>query len=159
MKINMGPNKSSADTIYCNGKILTVDGGFSIVEAVSISGDRFLSTGSDKEILQTADKDTVLVDLAGRTVIPGIIDSHAHPTWAALSELSGKVPIIQSLDDLFDWISGEVVFRPTGEWIVLPYFFISRIREQAYPLLRELDAISPEHPVFLNGAYSGMVNS
>ncbi len=155
----MNLNKPGSDIIYHNGKILTVDGAFSTVEAVSISGDRVLSTGKNEEVLRSADENTVLVDLEGRTVIPGIIDSHAHPTWAALSELSGEIPIIRSLDDLFDWIKKEVFNRPPGEWIVHPLFFISRLMEQSYPSLTELDALTPEHPVFLNGTHSGMVNT
>jgi len=52
-----------------------------------------------------------------------------------------------------------VSVRPPGEWIVLPLFFISRIAEQSYPPLERLDEVSPDHPVFLNGTYSGMVNT
>jgi predicted amidohydrolase YtcJ len=145
--------------IYYNGKILTVNSSFSVVEAVSISGDRFQVIGSNSEVLKTSGNDTVAIDLAGKTVIPGMIDSHAHPSMAALNELSGEIPIIRSLEDLFGWIEREVASRPSGEWIVLPLFFISRIREQAYPLIDELDALAPDHPVFLNGSYSGMVNT
>jgi predicted amidohydrolase YtcJ len=67
-----------ADTVLSNGKILTVDEDFSIVEAIAIDGDRVLATGSNEEMLALADATTEVVDLEGRTVIPGLIDNHVH---------------------------------------------------------------------------------
>ena len=90
----MSPGQPSADFIYYNGKILTVDGHFRIAQALAIRGERFSAVGSNDAVLSTSSRDTVLIDLKGHTVIPGIIDSHAHPTMAALSERDGEIPVI-----------------------------------------------------------------
>src|ERR1051325_6591667 len=75
----------SADAVLLNGKILTVDSQFSTREALAIRGGRILATGSTAEIRKLAGPATRTIDLQGRTVIPGLIDSHMHAIRAALS--------------------------------------------------------------------------
>lgn len=149
----------AADIIYYNGKILTVDAGFTIAEAVAVSGDKFSAVGSNEAVLSIALKDTQLVNLKGRTVIPGLNDSHLHPTMASLSELNGEIPDIHSKDELLFWIKREADIKVNGEWIVHPKLFITRTRGMRYPSIDELDEAAPGNPVFLNGTYSGMVNT
>jgi predicted amidohydrolase YtcJ len=77
----------SADTILCNGKILTVDTEFSIAEAVAIKDGLIAAVGTNHQISKWWGADTKEIDLAGRTVVPGIIDAHPHLaarcTWQA----------------------------------------------------------------------------
>ena len=75
----------TADTVLLNGKILTVDSQFSTREAIAIRGGRILGTGSTADIRKLAGPATRTIDLQGRTVIPGLIDSHLHAIRAALS--------------------------------------------------------------------------
>ena len=70
--------QEAPDRIFINGKIVTVDDYFSIHEAVAVRGERFVATGSSEEIRALAGDDTVVTDLGGRTVIPGLIDNHNH---------------------------------------------------------------------------------
>ncbi len=70
--------KSISDLILYNGKIVTVDPKFTLAEAVAIKDGKFLAVGSNAEIQATAGTETRSVDLKGKTVIPGIIDTHAH---------------------------------------------------------------------------------
>ena len=90
----------SADLILLHGKIVTVDQNFTIVEAVAIKKDKIIAVGSNKEIRKLADKQTKIVDLKGKTVIPGLIDAHAHPELASISELGGEVPDIHTIGEL-----------------------------------------------------------
>ena len=152
-------NIMSADQIYYNGKIITVDKSFSIQEALAITGNMISAVGSNADIMTLSGKTTQIINLKGKTVIPGLNDSHLHPTMAAVSELEEEIPDIHSFNDLFKWIKLEVSRKKPGEWIVHPKFFVTRIKERKYPTIQELDKAAPNNPVFLDGSYSGMVNS
>src|SRR5438128_12085480 len=82
-----------AETIYHNGKIVTMWPEHPTAQAVAIRGDRFLVVGTDAEVLKTAGPRTKRVDLRGGTVVPGLIESHVHPLDAALSEIDGPIPL------------------------------------------------------------------
>ena len=78
-------NAQPADTVLVNGKVLVGDGQFLIREAIAVRDGRVLATGRSAEMKKLAGKATRMVDLQGRTVIPGLIDSHMHAIRAALS--------------------------------------------------------------------------
>src|SRR5207248_7057767 len=73
----------AADLILFNGKIITVDQHFTICEAVAIKQNKILAIGSNREIKKLAGDKTEMIDLLGKTVVPGLIDFHAHPDGAA----------------------------------------------------------------------------
>ena len=73
----------SADRVLINGKIITVDRSDSIAEAVAVKDGKFLAVGSTTEIIRTVGERTEVLDLKNKTVLPGIIDSHTHPSLAA----------------------------------------------------------------------------
>jgi predicted amidohydrolase YtcJ len=147
------------DKIYFNGRIVTVDDDFTIAEAVAIKKDRFLAVGSNKQILKTAGANTEKIDLAGKTVIPGLIDAHGHSDRAAISELSEPIPDVHTVGELLDSIAEKVKNKTSGEWIVYPRLFATRLREMRWPTKAGLDKAAPDNPVFLDGAFGGMVNS
>jgi predicted amidohydrolase YtcJ len=72
------PEGEAADLILHNGRIVTVDGGFTIARAVAVRGDRFVAVGDDARIRLLASAKTRQIDLRGRTVIPGLMDGHLH---------------------------------------------------------------------------------
>ena len=88
------------DTIYYNGVIITMWPAHPVAGAVAIRGGRFTSVGSDQDVLRTAGPATVKVDLHGRCVLPGLIDSHCHPIEAALGERRSEVPPLHSIADI-----------------------------------------------------------
>src|SRR5689334_2398527 len=81
------------DTIYYNAHVITLAADRPSAQAVAIRGDRFVATGANDEVLKTAGPGTLKIDLGGKCVIPGIIESHVHPIGAALSEIDGPVPL------------------------------------------------------------------
>ena len=135
------------DLILFNGKIVTVDRAFSVKEAISISGDRILEVGDDATLLKTKSPITRLINLRGRTVLPGLIDSHTHPLGAAMIEFDHELPNMETIAAVLDYIRKRAKVVKEGDWIVLQQVFITRLREQRYPSRDELDAAAPRHPV------------
>jgi hypothetical protein len=79
------------DLIVCHGKIVTVDPQFSIAQAMAVKDGKIALVGNDDQVLATKTSRTVIVDLARKTVLPGLIDSHVHPS-AAMTEFDHPVP-------------------------------------------------------------------
>ena len=117
-------NSLSPDLIYHNGKILTVNSDFDIAEAVAIKGDRFVAVGDDKTVLALASPVTKVIDLDGRTVIPGLNDAHTHLPLAALAaaQLDDKYKVnlldVADVQTALECIDKQVKQRPRGSWIV-----------------------------------------
>ncbi len=151
--------KQWAETILFNGKVVSVDSSFGIYRGIAIKDGSILAVGSDEQVLALAGSNTATIDLKGHVVIPGLIDNHVHSVAASISELSNKLPDLRSISDLLQWISQEAAKKDTGDWIIHPKFFFSRMREKRWPTKEELDGFAPDNPVFLNGSYGGMVNS
>lgn len=150
---------SSPDMILLNGKIITVDQKNTIAQAVAVKNDKIIAVGSNDEIRKLAGSTTKVIDVKGKTVVPGLNDAHLHPETASVSELNEKFPDVHTIADLLSWIKSETAIKKPGEWIIMPKIFFTRLRELRQPSLAELDSVAPLHPVFLNGTYGGMINS
>jgi predicted amidohydrolase YtcJ len=148
-----------ADLILVNGKIVTVDNKFSVAEAVAVSDGKILAVGTNRTITKYAGDSTKVIDLKGKTVIPGLIESHVHPDGASTSELDSKFPDVHTIKQVLSWIKSEADSKPKGQWIVYPKLFFTRLAELRQPTLAELDSVAPEHPVFLNGSFGGAINT
>jgi predicted amidohydrolase YtcJ len=149
----------AADMILINGKIVTVDKKFTIAEAVAVSKDKIVAVGTNQQIRKFSGNNTKIIDLKGKTVIPGLIDSHLHPESASLSELNEEIPDVHTISQLLTWIKEQSGKKDKGTWIIMPKFFSTRMIDLRNPTLAELDSVAPYHPVFLDGSFGGMVNS
>jgi len=147
----------TADMILVNGKILTVDDQFSIAQAAAVKAQRFIAVGQNVEIRKLADKSTKIIDLKGRTVIPGLIDNHAHfiraaEHWHQEMRLDGVTSRKKALKMLTDRVRAA---KP-GDWIVaLGGWSEEQFTDdpRGFPL-PELDRIAPENPVALQAVYN-----
>jgi predicted amidohydrolase YtcJ len=148
-----------ADVVVVNAKIITVDNDFSIAEALAVKGDRILAVGSEKQVKKLVGGQTKVIDAKGKAVVPGLIDAHLHPESAAMSELAQEIPHVTAVGELLDWIREQARIKSRGEWIVFPRMFFTRLQEMRPPTLAELDKAAPDHPVFLNGSYGGVINT
>lgn len=153
------PTPTTADLIMYNGKVITVDDDFLVVQALAVRDGRILAIGDDDDVVKHRDADTKVIDLRGKVVVPGLIEGHAHPVPASQSELTDSIPVVATIAELLHWIRAQSASKPQGEWIIHPKFFITRLSDMRQITLEELDAASPNHPVFLNGSYGGMINS
>ena len=124
---------SMADRILYNGKVVTVDSKFSIAEAVAIKDDKIIAVGTNDQILALALDRTERIDLGGKTVIPGLTESHTHITQAAESEFFGELYIPTSVEALLGFISKKVDTLKEGEWIYFRNTYPTRLKEYRFP--------------------------
>ncbi len=149
------------DTILTNGKFVTVDDKFSVVEAVAIKNEIFFAVGSNREIRALAGKSTTIQDLEGKTAIPGIIDGHAHMDREGLKFVYPSLTGARSIADILHIIEREVRKRKPGEWVVtMPigdYPFYENnpefLAEKRFPNRWDLDKVSPNNPVYIKGSW------
>ena len=146
----------AADTILINGKILTVDARSSTYSALAVREGRILAVGSAEEIRKLGGATTRTIDLQGRTVIPGLIDSHMHATRAALSfstEVNwiGATSLVEALNRLHE---ASLKAKP-GAWLIVvtPPATLETFKERRRPTQAELVAAAPNHPVYVQLAY------
>lgn len=150
---------ADAELILHNGQLVSVDRAFSTHEAIAISGGRVQQVGTNAAILALKGPASEVVDLKGRMVLPGLIDSHTHPTGASLTEFDHPIPDMETIQDVLDYLAGRAKALPAGSWIVLQQVFITRLKEQRYPTREELDRVAPEHPVMYRTGPDAALNS
>ena len=148
-----------ADLVLHGGKIVTVDAEFSIRQAIALRGERILAVGDDAEILPLAGDATKIVDLKGKMVLPGLIDSHVHAAQASMIEFDHAVPDMESIADVLDYVRSRAEALGPREWIIVRQVFITRLKEQRYPTKAELDDAAPNNPVVFSTGPDASVNS
>ncbi|HEY2921764.1 MAG TPA: amidohydrolase [Candidatus Binatia bacterium] len=151
-----------ADLVLRNGKIITVDRDFSIRQAVAIRDGRFVAVGSDRDVRVLIGRGTRFIELGGRTVIPGLIDSHIYATEAALSwDAELRWERMRSLSTGLKQIAAATQTKPPGSWIVVGGGWVpTQFSEKRFPTRAELDQLAPNHPVYIQYLYEGaLLNS
>ena len=101
-----------SDLILHHGKVVTVDREFTISQALAVKGDRLVSVGTDQDVMKTRGPNTMVIDLAGKMVLPGLIDSHTHPSDACLTEFDHPVPEMETISDVLNYIRARA--GPSG---------------------------------------------
>ena len=149
---------AAPDRILSNGRILTVDEEFNIVEAIVLDGDRILATGTDEEMVALADPDTAIMDLQGRTVIPGLIDNHVHyirtvQRWHQQARIDG----VESREEALAIIAEHAAGLPAGEWFMVQGgWSVDQFADRKGGFtLEELDRAAPQNPFYAQVSYRG----
>jgi predicted amidohydrolase YtcJ len=145
----------SPDTILVNGKILTADAAFSTRQALAVHDGKIAATGSTADIQRLAGPQTRVIDLAGRTVIPGLIDSHMHAIRAALS-FATEVNWIgaPSIADAVGRIREAARSKEPGSWLIVAGGWTpQQFRENRLPTQAELVEAAPGNPVYVQLGY------
>jgi predicted amidohydrolase YtcJ len=145
---------AAADLVVVNGKVLTLDAKSSTAQAVAVRDGVFVRVGTNAEVQKLVGPKTRVVDAKGRTVVPGLIESHVHATGAARGEAILPYVQLRSIGEIQDWIRKRTEEWPAGEWIQAPRVDVTRIRERRLPSRAELDAVSPQHPVVFTWQYA-----
>ena len=150
-----------ADLVFDNGHILTLDPRRPVVAALAVAGGRVLATGGRGDVRRWRDRRTKVLDLRGATVIPGLVDAHAHLDREGLKLIYPSLARCRSIADIQQLIRRLAAGRKPGEWIVTmpigsPPFYQdapSGLAEGRWPTRAELDAAAPEHPVYVRGIW------
>jgi predicted amidohydrolase YtcJ len=158
-------NDSVADVVYFNGKIATLDTAGSTVGAVAAKDGKILKVGSSDEIKKLAGTSTRLVDLGGKTVVPGLIDAHCHPMETVMMKdgwVDARYPACPSVKQALANIAAWIKDTPKGKWVFVACVSASENKfvEKRLPTKAELDSVAPDNPVILaDGAHLAVVNS
>ncbi len=139
--------------LYVGGSIVTMDPQNRVVEALAVDGDRIVSTGSRAELRAWAeDAGAEVIDLEGRTIVPGFIDAHGHFPGAGLTAVfvdlnSPPIGSVESIENLVTLLSQRAAETPEGEWILGIGYDDTLMLEQRHPTRHDLDRASTRHPI------------
>ncbi len=160
-----------ADLILLNGRIVTMDAADSTVQALAASGERIIAVGSNSDVEHLSGKHTRTIDLQGRVVLPGFIDTHVHVDCAAVNTklaTSCHIPPVDyvevlgsagSKDAIINFVEQAALEKDAGEWIIGQGRFTLEFEGNS-PSKDELDAVAPDHPVMIRySAHSQLLNS
>ena len=154
--LSLVAQEPAADVLLTGGKVITVDDRFTIAQAIAIRGERIVAVGTDRELSRLSGPSTRRIDLAGRSVIPGIIDNHMHllragTTWDREVRWDGVGSRKQALERLRE----RAKTTPAGEWIyTLGGWTLDQFADDSRAFTRqELDAVAPANPVLLQASY------
>jgi predicted amidohydrolase YtcJ len=153
------PAFADADLVVHHAKVVTVDAKFSVAEAMAVFDGKVIAVGSNADVMKLIGPKTTVINAVGRMLLPGLMDSHSHPTGAALSEWKAPLPDPRSIKEVQAFIRKKAESTPEGKWIVLRYAFPTRLDDARFPTKAELDEVAPKHPVMYHAGPACMVNS
>ncbi|MGH7888438.1 MAG: amidohydrolase family protein [Candidatus Binatia bacterium] len=151
-----------ADAVYHNGKVLTVDERFSIAQALAVRDGKVMAVGTNTEILNLAGPKTQRLDLKGKTIIPGFIDTHSHlfdyapANWANDLEVLEpelkqfrQTPLqVKSVEDAVAQLKSMIAHSPAGKMLHVQLLPTSVAEEFGKKMmLKEMDELAPNHPI------------
>jgi predicted amidohydrolase YtcJ len=152
------PRPPAPDLILLNGRVITVDPGFTIAEGVAIAGDRIMTIGNEDQLRALAGPATRVVDLKGNTVIPGLMDNHLHGAGGGPGVDLSRA---RSLADVYAAIAARVKESQPGDIILSNSdWHEAQLKEQRLPLRDDLDRVAPGNPIVLvRGGHEYILNS
>jgi predicted amidohydrolase YtcJ len=149
----------SADIVLRDGEVMTLDDRSTVARSVAIGDERILAVGSEADAL--IGPGTQVIELGGRTVIPGLFDSHIHTMGGALNELAVSLETARSIADVQAAFAARAAETPPGKWLLGGSgWHESQLAEGRLPVRQELDALTGSNPVMLRrGGHVVVVNS
>jgi predicted amidohydrolase YtcJ len=151
----MNNRTETPDVILHRGRFTTLSRGLPAASAVAIRDHRFVSVGSDSEVLPLAGASTRVIDLKWRVVLPGLIDNHLHLIRGGLNfNMELRWDGVRSLADAMSMLKRQVAITPPPQWVrVVGGFTEHQFLERRLPTIDELNAVAPDTPVFLLHLY------
>jgi predicted amidohydrolase YtcJ len=149
-------SKKAADVIYTGGDIVTINDAQPIAEAVAVADGQIIAVGKKPDVLKHKGNATKMVDLRGKTLLPGFFDAHSHVLPTALSAITadlypppiGKIDSMEKLKAALLSYKAEKKIKP-GQWIIGMNYDDTLLAEKRHPTRDDLDQVSTEHPIFI----------
>jgi predicted amidohydrolase YtcJ len=135
--------------LFINGEVVTVNSEFSVKEAVAIQDNKILAVGTNEEILRYAGEGTTIVNLEGRSLLPGFIDAHAHLELYGTNKLGVNGKEAGSIKELLGKLKEKARLTPKGEWIRGWGYNQNTLKEGRHITRWDLDQVSTEHPIIV----------
>jgi predicted amidohydrolase YtcJ len=162
--LNLTPppvQSETADVVFKNGNIYTVNDRQPRAEAIAVKGDRIIFVGSNLSAQRFVGTATRVVDLQGKTVLPGFTDSHQHLSGVGMREMTLNLEGIESLDAFLAAVKARVDRAKPGEWVTGRGWIETFWKPPVFPTRSDLDNIAPDNPVLLTRAdgHGSVVNS
>lgn len=158
--------KKNASLIFINGNVLTLDDRDTRAGSIAISDGKIIGVWNSSEPPRDEvrmEKETKVIDLEGKTIIPGFIDTHNHILWYALNKakVNCSTPPNKNIEDILQAIEKKVKDSSPGEWIEGFGYDDTLLAEKRHPTKEDLDKVAPEHPVYIEhiSSHFGVANS
>jgi predicted amidohydrolase YtcJ len=151
----------SADTVFTNGNVYTVNERAPRAEAIAVKGDRIIFVGSNNDAKKYIGSRTRVVDLKGQTVVPGLTDAHCHLSGIGEREMTFNLEGVTSLDEFLARVKERVARAKPGEWVTGRGWIETFWKPPVFPTRQDLDRIAPANPVYLTRAdgHASVVNT
>ncbi len=155
--------KSGADFAFFNGTVITVDAQDRVCQGMAVAGNKILAVGTSADIKALAGPETQIIDLRGRSLVPGFIDAHCHAgNYGPVKfNIVCSAGVISSIDELKKEIRKRAATTPKGGWILGRGYDNTKLKENRHPTRWDFDEAAPDHKVFIlrTCGHLGVVNS
>lgn len=156
--------KAVADFIFKNGKVVTMNKQDDIESAIAIKGNKILGVGKDQDLEKFKGESTKEIDLNGRSLLPGFIDSHLHFTMYGMKQgpiINVDSTKVSSIAEIKEKVREAVKNKKPGEWIALTGYDQNKLKEGRHPTVEDFDEVAPNNPVRCTRccAHLGVYNS
>ena len=142
-----------------NGRFVTGNPTSTPTQAIAVRGDQIVAVGTQAQLETYKGPNTQMIDAQSRTIMPGLYDSHVHSYKAAVSELNGPRPVVDSIVTAQEFIRRQAAKKPPGSWIIIEGVYPSRLKEGRLPTKSELDEATTNNPVCWHFGNVAVVNS
>lgn len=157
----------TAESVYVNGTVITMDPDDNIAEAIAVKDGKIVAAASNQEILRLVGKDTKIIDLLGKVVLPGFYAAHDHLPGAGTAALfkvdlnSPPIGKIRNMTELVAALKARAGNTPKGQWVVGRGYDDTLLAEKRHPTRVDLDKVSTEHPIWIQhtSGHLGVANS
>jgi len=141
-----------ADLVLLNGKVVTVDPKDTVAEALAVKAGRIVRVGTSEEVKELVSEETKVIDLKGKTLLPGFIDTHCHPALGGteIFEVNCRSPPVKSIKEILEKIREKAEKMSKGEWIRARNYNENKLLERRHITRWELDQVAPNNPVFVS---------
>jgi predicted amidohydrolase YtcJ len=154
---------SFADLVLQNGTIITMDGSKRVVDAVAVKDGIIIAAGSKPEVTRLIGPMTEVVELEGKTVTPGLVNTHDHFLEHGISSafiVDIRYPKAKSIKEIVSKLEERVKESPKGQWVLAHVWDETLLEEKRFPTKHDLDAVSPDNPVYIKRVFQmGVANS